>query len=97
MAPSTRITSLRSIWRRNSPHSLDKVQPIETRPMDDRSAQAVYYLQDGCPPEVLPLILAFCGPQQTMALARVSKSWNALVNNERTFRVLCEELYKVSQ
>jgi F-box domain len=65
--------------------------------MDDRSAQAVYYLQDGCPPEVLPLILAFCGPQQTMALARVSKSWNALVNNERTFRVLCEELYKVSQ
>jgi F-box domain len=64
--------------------------------MDDRSAQAVHYLKDGCPVEVLPLILAFCGPQQTMALSRVSKQWHALIDNERTFRVLCEELYKVS-
>lgn len=81
--------SLRFSWRRKA------VQPIETFPMDDRSAQAIRYMADDCPPEVLPLILAFCGPQQTKALSLVSKQFYAQINTERTFRVLSEELYKV--
>lgn len=63
--------------------------------MDDRSAQAIRYISEDCPPEVMPLILAFCGPQQTLALSLVSKQFHAQINTERTFRVLSEELYKV--
>lgn len=53
------------------------------------------WLESKCPGDVLPVVLAFCGPQQTAALSKTNKHWNALVRREGTWRVLCEELYKV--
>jgi len=54
------------------------------------------WLETDCPGDCLPHILAFCGPQQTAALSRTNQFWNtAIVRNEGTWRVMCEDLYKV--
>ena len=53
------------------------------------------WLETHCPGDCLPKILAFCGPQQTAALSRTNKHWNEVIRAESTWRVLCEELYKV--
>lgn len=52
------------------------------------------FLQRDCPADVLPKVLAFCGPKQTAALSKVNKHWRSIVLKEGTWRVLCEELYK---
>jgi hypothetical protein len=48
-----------------------------------------------CPEEVIPKILAFAGPQKTAALSKVNRVWRDVIAEERTWRVLCEDLYKV--
>ena len=48
-----------------------------------------------CPPDVLPLVLAFCGPQTAAALSKCNRHWMHVMQSEGTWRVLCEELYKV--
>ena len=53
------------------------------------------WLENDCPVDVLPVVLAFCGPQQTAALSRTNQHWNEVIRKEGTWRVLCEELYKV--
>ena len=53
------------------------------------------WLETKCPGDCLPKVLAFCGPQQTAALSRTNKHWNEVIRAESTWRVLCEELYKV--
>jgi len=54
------------------------------------------WLETDCPADgVLPLILAFLRPQQTAALSRTSRHWNRVMRSEATWRVLCEQLYKV--
>jgi F-box domain len=54
------------------------------------------WLEEDCPSDVLPKILAYCGPQQVAALAKTNRSWQArIVGQEPLWRVLCEELYKV--
>jgi len=63
-------------------------------------ANAVQWLQQACPGDVLPKILAYAGPQTVAALMRTSKYFfEQIVGNqeesERTWKVLCEELYKV--
>jgi hypothetical protein len=54
------------------------------------------FLQDSCPSDLLPKILAFCTPQTVAALSRVNWTWYRLIMDDATWRVLCEELYKVS-
>lgn len=54
------------------------------------------FLQDSCPSDLLPKILAFCTPQTVAALSRVNWTWHRLIMDDATWRVLCEELYKVS-
>jgi len=53
------------------------------------------WMETECPRDVVPKILAFCGPQLWVNLHQSSKFWHALVSAEETWRVLCEELYKV--
>jgi hypothetical protein len=48
-----------------------------------------------CPEDVLPKILAFAGPQKTAALSKVNRVWRDVIAEDRTWRVLCEDLYKV--
>lgn len=53
------------------------------------------WMERECPKDVLPKILAFCGPQTTAKLQQSNRFWRNLVSSEETWRVLCEELYKV--
>jgi hypothetical protein len=53
------------------------------------------FLTDLCPEDILPKILAFAGPQKTAALSKVSRVWRDVINEDQTWRVLCEDLYKV--
>lgn len=54
------------------------------------------FLQGTCPQDVLPKILAFAGPHTAAVLQKTNQFWANVVQQEGTWRVLCEELYKVS-
>jgi hypothetical protein len=56
---------------------------------------AVTFLQQACPREVVPLVLAYAGPQVAQALARSNHFWSDLMNDDATWKVQCQELYKV--
>jgi hypothetical protein len=53
------------------------------------------FLIDICPEDILPKILAFAGPQKTAALSKVNRVWRDVIDEDWTWRVLCEDLYKV--
>ena len=53
------------------------------------------FLQEQCPEDVLPLILAFAGPQKAAALYRTNRHWKNILEEEATWKVMCKELYKV--
>jgi hypothetical protein len=53
------------------------------------------FLQTSCPDDVLPRVLAFAGPQQIAVLQKTNRFWKTLLERDGTWRVLCEELYKV--
>jgi len=77
-----------------------RVEPEDATSASCSSLNLMQWLESstngGCPSDCVPLILAFCGPQQTAALSRTNRHWrDAIVGNEATWRVLCEELYKV--
>jgi len=55
------------------------------------------WLQTDCPPELLPRVLVFAGPQTTAALSMTCRFWKQIIDQESTWKTLCEELYKVSQ
>lgn len=48
-----------------------------------------------CPTELLPLILAWVRSRTTRALEQSCTFWYHLLQQDATWRVLCEELYKV--
>lgn len=52
------------------------------------------WLEKECPDDVVPKVLAFCGPQQVAALSKTNKHWNKVAHEEKTWRVMCEEMYK---
>ena len=56
----------------------------------------VQWLEVCCPQDVLPKVLAFAGPQKAAALKKVNRHWREIMKQEATWKVLCEELYKVS-
>lgn len=51
--------------------------------------------EGGCPTDVVPKILAFCGPQTVARLSQINRHWRDLCLAESTWRILCEDLYKV--
>lgn len=65
-------------------------------PPSSTDMNLMYFLQQDCPLDVLPKILAYCGPHKIASLALVSRQWNTVIMNDATWRILCEELYKVS-
>eukprot|EP00522_Entomoneis_paludosa_P015589 CAMPEP_0172446726 /NCGR_PEP_ID=MMETSP1065-20121228/6265_1 /TAXON_ID=265537 /ORGANISM="Amphiprora paludosa, Strain CCMP125" /LENGTH=670 /DNA_ID=CAMNT_0013197915 /DNA_START=9 /DNA_END=2021 /DNA_ORIENTATION=+ len=62
--------------------------------MNQRPKNALQWLSTACPTDVLPHILAYCGPQTTAKLRRVNKFWFRTVEQEATWKVLCQDLYK---
>jgi hypothetical protein len=67
----------------------------ETTESSESTPNVMDFLIDVCPKYVLPKILAFAGPQKTAALSKVNRVWRDVIAEEWTWRVLCEELYKV--
>jgi hypothetical protein len=54
------------------------------------------WLEASCPNDVVPKVLAFCGPQLTSTLMATNRYWFQLIaHNDGTWRSLCEGLYKV--
>ena len=54
------------------------------------------WMEKLCPVDILPKILSFVGPQTMSSLSKTSRKWNTLIKQEETWRVVCEEQYKVS-
>lgn len=71
-----------------------RAMSITVRPKVKKSP-LLQWMERECPQDVVPKILAFCGPQTTAALFQCNRFWHQLISSERTWRVLCEELYKV--
>ena len=55
----------------------------------------MHWMQNDCPNDVIPLILAFAGPQRIAIIGRTNRFWRQVTEQEATWRRLCEELYKV--
>jgi len=55
---------------------------------------AMQWMQNDCPKDVVPLILAFAGPQKIDAIGKTNRFWRELIEQESTWRRLCEMLYK---
>ena len=53
------------------------------------------WMQNDCPKDVVPLILAYAGPQKIDAIGKTSRFWRQVMNQEETWSRLCESLYKV--
>ena len=83
------------LCRRSSKQSssLKKAPPVLRPSLESTLMQ---WLQRECPKDVVPKVLAFCGPQATAKLQQSNRFWRDLVSSEETWRVLCEELYKVN-
>jgi hypothetical protein len=80
-------------WSRRRASSSIKTENAES--LDPSKANVMHFLTDICPEDVLPKILAFAGPQKTAALSKVNRAWRDVIANDWTWRILCEELYKV--
>ena len=57
----------------------------------------VQWLEACCPNDVVPKVLAFCGPQMVNTLMGTNRYWYQLIaQTDSTWRSLCEGMYKVS-
>jgi hypothetical protein len=56
---------------------------------------ATFLTRGDCPSDVLPRILAYAGPQTTCQLQHCSRFFYNVLHRQGTWRILCEELYKV--
>ena len=98
---SRRKNNLFRLFLRGAPQ--DTTMSVEQQPLAADTAQQhqttsiVQWLETDCPQDVVPKILAFCGPQKTAALGRTNRHWRNVMQQEGTWRVLCEELYKVRE
>jgi hypothetical protein len=61
----------------------------------DDAAALFHFLETECPQDVLPKILAYAGPRKAAALSQTNRFWKNVTSKEGTWRVMCEELYKV--
>ena len=72
--------------------------PVQTWSTEQQllaAANPLRFLQQDCPQDVLPLVLAFCGPQTAAVLQQTNRHWFTILQEEATWKVLCKELYKV--
>jgi hypothetical protein len=75
--------------------SLSSIEIVNNASSGRPQPDVMKFLIELCPEDVLPKILAFAGPQKTAALRKVNRVWRDIIAEERTWRVLCEDLYKV--
>ncbi|KAL7564357.1 hypothetical protein ACA910_001510 [Epithemia clementina (nom. ined.)] len=61
---------------------------------DYENMNVLQWLTIACPTDVLPHILAYCGPQMTMRMHGVNRFWAETVRQESTWRIMCQDLYK---
>jgi hypothetical protein len=61
-----------------------------------KEVNVLEFLTQVCPDDIVPKILAFAGPQKMQVLGQVNKACRDVVNAEYTWRVMCEDLHKVS-
>jgi hypothetical protein len=59
------------------------------------SLNIMHWMQNDCPKDVVPLVLAFAGPQRIASIGRINRFWRQVIEQEATWRRLCESLYKV--
>jgi hypothetical protein len=76
-------------------YSLSSIKMEQTESSEQSPLNVMEFLIDICPEDFLPKILAFAGPQKTAALSKVNCAWRDVIAEEWTWRVLCEDLYKV--
>jgi len=93
-SPSGGLRILSVVSPRNRRRSARSNAMMETEEIE-QTPNVLNFLQKDCPHDVLPKILAFAGPQKTAVLARTNHHWNKIITKEATWRVMCEELYKV--
>ena len=60
------------------------------------TVNVLQWMREDAPPELLPRILSFCGSRRMGALSMVNKKWNTIVNSDSVWRVMCEDMHKVS-
>jgi hypothetical protein len=75
--------------------SLPSIETETAESSGPSTPNVMEFLIDVCPEDVLPKILAFAGPKKTAALSKVNRVWRDVIAEEWTWRVLCEDLYKV--
>jgi hypothetical protein len=80
-------------WSRRRASSIETAESAKS--LEPSTPNVMEFLIDVCPEDVLPKILAFAGPQKTATLSKVNRVWRDFIAEEWTWRVLCEDLYKV--
>jgi hypothetical protein len=82
--------------RRNPTHHRPTMTVVDTSKATTPSPMHVMsWLETECPHAVVPLILSYAGPRITSTLGRTNRFWYGITQEESTWRVMCEELYKV--
>ena len=79
--------------KHSSSRSFRRRQVPQTGPVD--ASSLMEWLQKDCPQDLVPRVLAYAGPQTTAALSKTCRFWKEMTDKESTWRILCEELYKV--
>jgi hypothetical protein len=88
------LGQIRGPRRRRRASSID-TETTESEEPWPWTPSVMEFLTDICPEDILPKILAFAGPQKTAALSKVNSAWRDVIAEDSTWRVLCEDLYKV--
>ena len=77
--------------RETKPRLLPRSTTRKTKPKDN----PILWMQQDCPTDILPKIMAYAGPQVASTLNKMNRFWNATFQDESMWRIMCEELYKV--
>jgi len=54
----------------------------------------MHWIEKQCPVDVIPKILSFAGPQSMQVLNLTSRHWRSVMEEESTWKVLCEDYHK---
>lgn len=87
-------TKPRLFVQHKSPKHSSKMR-LPTKPQPFTAPEnALTMMEKSCPMDVIPMIIAYAGPQTAQVLNQTSKFWHSVFENESTWKQLCEELYK---
>lgn len=73
-------------------HHHANVNMLYSSPM---TSDLMAWLQQECPRDILGHVLSYAGPQTAQVLYRTNTFWYRLIQEEATWRTMCEGLYKV--